>query len=263
MAGKKAVFGIYATRSDAEEAVDSLTKSGFAISDVSVLVPEDRCGEMIRSFARVEEGHGSIAFDTVRQHKDGRAVDVSLSISPIRTPAGDIAGFSATARDIGQRLRAALHIQRIHRSERRGGRQHDDSVRDRRPGGRLDPRRGQPFEPIGFREDGDGRKDQRCRLRRGEACGEAAPIGDAGSERSPNISSKEKDLSVTGPARRQDRPLDEAQPQNHGIAFRPPRDVRRLRQGDRTGKKDQNRRFGHRALGIRMGDALLHLSDNC
>ena len=41
MAGKKtAVFGIYATRLNAEDAIDTLTKSGFPISDVSVLVPE-------------------------------------------------------------------------------------------------------------------------------------------------------------------------------------------------------------------------------
>jgi hypothetical protein len=41
MAGKKtAVFGIYSSRSDAEHAIDSLTRSGFPIADVSVLVPE-------------------------------------------------------------------------------------------------------------------------------------------------------------------------------------------------------------------------------
>src|SRR6202171_3320399 len=41
MAGKKtAVFGIYATQTGADHAIDTLTKSGFPISDVSVLVPE-------------------------------------------------------------------------------------------------------------------------------------------------------------------------------------------------------------------------------
>jgi len=41
MTGKKtAVFGIYATRTGAENAIDTLTKSAFPISDVSVLVPE-------------------------------------------------------------------------------------------------------------------------------------------------------------------------------------------------------------------------------
>jgi hypothetical protein len=41
MAGKKtAVFGIYGTSGGAENAVDTLTTSGFPISDVSLLVPE-------------------------------------------------------------------------------------------------------------------------------------------------------------------------------------------------------------------------------
>jgi hypothetical protein len=40
MAGKTAVFGIYATQAGTEHAIDSLTRSGFPISDVSVLVPE-------------------------------------------------------------------------------------------------------------------------------------------------------------------------------------------------------------------------------
>jgi ActD protein len=41
MAGKKtAVFGIYSTAAAAEHAVDTLTKSGFPISDISLLVPE-------------------------------------------------------------------------------------------------------------------------------------------------------------------------------------------------------------------------------
>jgi hypothetical protein len=41
MAGKKtAVFGIYSSTATAEHAVDTLTKSGFPISDISLLVPE-------------------------------------------------------------------------------------------------------------------------------------------------------------------------------------------------------------------------------
>src|SRR6202790_599740 len=41
MAGKKtAVFGIYPTQSSADRAIDTLTKAGFPISDISVLVSE-------------------------------------------------------------------------------------------------------------------------------------------------------------------------------------------------------------------------------
>lgn len=41
MAGAKtAVFGIFSTRSGAENAIDTLSKAGFPITDISVLVPE-------------------------------------------------------------------------------------------------------------------------------------------------------------------------------------------------------------------------------
>ena len=41
MTGKKtAVFGIYASQTAADNAIDTLTRSGFPVSDVSVLVPE-------------------------------------------------------------------------------------------------------------------------------------------------------------------------------------------------------------------------------
>src|ERR1700726_2144233 len=42
MAEKKtAVFGIYSTRSAAENAADAIVKAGFATSDISVLLPEN------------------------------------------------------------------------------------------------------------------------------------------------------------------------------------------------------------------------------
>jgi hypothetical protein len=45
MSGKKVgVFGIYSTRMAVENATDSLVKSGFPTSDISVLLPESRGG---------------------------------------------------------------------------------------------------------------------------------------------------------------------------------------------------------------------------
>ena len=43
--------------------------------------------------------------ETVRLRKDGRPVEVSLGISPIRSPSGEIIGASKTARDIGESKR--------------------------------------------------------------------------------------------------------------------------------------------------------------
>jgi signal transduction histidine kinase len=44
-------------------------------------------------------------YETVRRHKDGHQIDVSLSISPIRDKTGKIIGASKIARDIGERKR--------------------------------------------------------------------------------------------------------------------------------------------------------------
>ena len=47
-------------------------------------------------------------FETVRRRKDGTPVDISLTVSPVRTDDGQIIGASKIARDISeqQRLRA-------------------------------------------------------------------------------------------------------------------------------------------------------------
>ena len=84
----------------------------------------------------------------------------------------------------------------------------------------------------------------------GRARGEAAPIGEGGDlGQRATFSSKENDLRIAGAPRRQNRPLDEAEPQNHGVAIWAPRNLR-IRRGDGSGKKNQNRRFGHGGSGI-------------
>ena len=49
-------------------------------------------------------------FETVRVAKDGRRIDVSLTISPIRDRAGNVTGVSSVARDISERKRADLRL---------------------------------------------------------------------------------------------------------------------------------------------------------
>ena len=45
-------------------------------------------------------------FDTVRMHKDGSRVDVSLTISPIKNSEGEVVGASKTAFDVTSRKQA-------------------------------------------------------------------------------------------------------------------------------------------------------------
>ena len=78
---------------------------------IDLIVPPDRQAEVRRILDRIAQGEAIEQYETLRLHKDGRAVDVSLSVSPIRSVTGEIIGASKTARDIGEskRTQAALN----------------------------------------------------------------------------------------------------------------------------------------------------------
>jgi PAS domain S-box-containing protein len=73
---------------------------------VSVLIPPGREAEEERILKTVGGGE-VLHFDTVRRRKDGRDIEVSVTISPLRDPRGRIVGISKVARDITDRRRAA------------------------------------------------------------------------------------------------------------------------------------------------------------
>jgi PAS domain S-box-containing protein len=68
----------------------------------SILIPPERDGEDRAIIARVLAGETVDHFETVRVHKDGRKLDVSVSVSAIRDPAGEVIGASAIARYVSQ-----------------------------------------------------------------------------------------------------------------------------------------------------------------
>jgi PAS domain S-box-containing protein len=78
---------------------------------ISVLFPPDRLAEEDDILARLRRGGRVDHFETVRRRKDGRDIDVSLTISPVRDAAGRVVGVSKIARDITEKKRAeaALH----------------------------------------------------------------------------------------------------------------------------------------------------------
>ena len=68
-----------------------------------MLFPPERVDEERDILARIRRGESVEHFETVRIRKDGRAIDVSVTISPIRDDSGKIAGASKIARDITRR----------------------------------------------------------------------------------------------------------------------------------------------------------------
>jgi len=68
---------------------------------IDIIVAPDRRDEVHQILGRVAQGEAIEHYETLRRHKDGRDVHVSLGISPIRSAGGEIIGASKTARDIG------------------------------------------------------------------------------------------------------------------------------------------------------------------
>jgi PAS domain S-box-containing protein len=67
---------------------------------IDIIVPPDRRAEIRSILEQIGRGERVVDYETVRTHKDGRNVDVSLTMSPIRSLAGNIVGVSKIARDI-------------------------------------------------------------------------------------------------------------------------------------------------------------------
>jgi PAS domain S-box-containing protein len=73
---------------------------------INILVPPDRPNEIPMILERLRRGEAIEHYETVRVAKDGRRLDISLTISPIRNSAGKIVGASTIARNITERKRA-------------------------------------------------------------------------------------------------------------------------------------------------------------
>ncbi len=80
---------------------------------ISVLTPPGRSDELDGILDRIRRGERVEHFETLRIGKDGRAIDVSLTVSPITDPAGRICGVSAIARDITGRKKAEEQLRRL------------------------------------------------------------------------------------------------------------------------------------------------------
>jgi PAS domain S-box-containing protein len=73
---------------------------------ITLIIPPERHDEEPAILARLRRGERLEHFETVRVAKDGRRLDISLTISPVRDRDGVIIGASKIARDITGKKRA-------------------------------------------------------------------------------------------------------------------------------------------------------------
>jgi PAS domain S-box-containing protein len=73
---------------------------------VTMLIPPDRQDEEPVILGRIRSGERIDHYETVRRRKDGSLIEISLTVSPVKSAAGVIIGASKIARDITERRRA-------------------------------------------------------------------------------------------------------------------------------------------------------------
>ncbi len=84
---------------------------------ISLLVPSDRPEEIPEILRRIGRGERIEHHESVRVAKDGRRLDVSISVSPLRDTAGDVVGASIIARDITAQKRAEGQLRQAQKME--------------------------------------------------------------------------------------------------------------------------------------------------
>lgn len=87
---------------------------GYSAAEVigqggEILLPPDQPEGFSGVFALAVQAGGPIHLETVRMSRDGRAVDVAVSASPMYDPQGPFLGVASVMRDITDRKKAELH----------------------------------------------------------------------------------------------------------------------------------------------------------
>jgi PAS domain S-box-containing protein len=102
----KNLNGIITSWNGGAERLFGYTADEVVGQSITILIPLERRNEETMVLDRIRRGERIDHYETVRRRKDGTAVDISLTVSPVRDAMGRIVGASKIARDITERKRA-------------------------------------------------------------------------------------------------------------------------------------------------------------
>ncbi len=106
----KTLDGVIRTWNQGAERIFGFTSDEAVGRPLLIIIPPERHSEEPQILARLRRGERIDHYETVRRHKDGTLIDVSVTVSPVRDAQGVIVGASKIARDITEqkRIRADL-----------------------------------------------------------------------------------------------------------------------------------------------------------
>jgi PAS domain S-box-containing protein len=108
----KSLDGIITSWNRSAERLFGYTADEAVGQPITILIPHDRLDEEPEIIARLKRGERVDHFETIRKHKDGRLLDISLTISPVRDLNGNIVGASKIARDITESRKMLTALKR-------------------------------------------------------------------------------------------------------------------------------------------------------
>jgi PAS domain S-box-containing protein len=127
----KDLNGIVRSWNPAAERLFGYSEAEMIGQSITRIVPLDRIDEEAYVLGRIRAGLSVEHFETIRQTKDGRLVDISLTVSPIRDAQGRVIGASKIARDIREHKRL-LDESRIAAANEEAARRQVLEVQNRR-----------------------------------------------------------------------------------------------------------------------------------
>jgi len=114
----KDLNGVVRSVNAAAERLFGYTARELVGQPIRILIPPDRQEEEDEILGRIRSGDKVDHFETVRRTRDGRLVDVSLTVSPVRDGSGRVIGASKIARDVTEQKRSAAERDRLLEAER-------------------------------------------------------------------------------------------------------------------------------------------------
>jgi PAS domain S-box-containing protein len=113
----KALDGTITSWNKGAERIYGYTVEEAVGKPIAMLAPHDRPNEVAEILQRIADGESIDHYESVRVTKDGRQLNVSLSVSPLRDAAGEIIGGSVIARDMTAQRRAENQLRQSQKME--------------------------------------------------------------------------------------------------------------------------------------------------
>jgi PAS domain S-box-containing protein len=106
----KSLDGVVTSWNSAAERMFGWTSAEAVGRHITLIIPRERLSEEHEVLSRIRRGQMVDHFETVRITKDGRLLNISLTVSPIKDLDGRIVGASKIARDITEKKRLEAEL---------------------------------------------------------------------------------------------------------------------------------------------------------